>query len=233
MGRRLVRGNPRLVVGYVRASTEEQALGPEAQRAALARWCEANGAQLVETHDDLGVSGGAPLERRMGLLAALDAVRRFGAGVILVAKRDRLARDVMISAMVERLVDRDGARILAADGTASGEGPEAQLMRTMVDAFAQYERALIRARTKAALGMKKLRGQRVGSVPFGYLVGTDGATLHPEAGEQAVIERVRVLRAEGLPIRAIVETLNAEGRPARGARWHVTSVARLLRRFAA
>jgi len=33
-----------------------------------------------------------------------------------------------------------------------------------VDVFAQYERAVIRARTRAALGVKKARGERVGSV---------------------------------------------------------------------
>ena len=29
------------------------------------------------------------------------------------------------------------------------------LMRTMIDAFAEYERAIIRARTKAAMGHKR------------------------------------------------------------------------------
>lgn len=74
-------------VGYVRCSTDEQHLGPEAQREALSRWCAANSTELVAIHDDLGVSGGAALDRRPGLLGALDALNAHGAGVLLVAKR--------------------------------------------------------------------------------------------------------------------------------------------------
>ncbi len=47
-------------------------LGPEAQRAALLRWAEVRGLQLVAVHEDRGMSGAAPLDRRPGLLAALD-----------------------------------------------------------------------------------------------------------------------------------------------------------------
>jgi len=78
------------VVGYLRVSTEEQTLGPEAQRAALEGWCTTNGAELVAVHVDQGISGGADLEKRTGLLAALAALKAHGAGVLLVAKRDRL-----------------------------------------------------------------------------------------------------------------------------------------------
>jgi hypothetical protein len=60
-----------IAVGYVRVSTEEQVLGPEAQRVALARWAEGRGLQLVVVHEDRGVSGAAALDRRPGLLAAL------------------------------------------------------------------------------------------------------------------------------------------------------------------
>jgi len=61
-----------------------------------------------------------------------------GAGVLLVAKRDRLARDVIVSAVVERLVERQGARVMAADGTGNGDSPEAELMRRIADAFSVY-----------------------------------------------------------------------------------------------
>jgi len=47
--------------------------------------------------------------------------------------------------MIERLVERNGGRILSADGIGAGEGPESALLRAMVRAFAEYERALIRA----------------------------------------------------------------------------------------
>ena len=71
-GRKCVRPRSNsTAVGYIRVSTEEQTLGPEAQRVALARWAEARKIQLVAVHEDRGVSGAAPLDRRPGLLAAL------------------------------------------------------------------------------------------------------------------------------------------------------------------
>lgn len=73
--------------------------------------------------------------------------------------RDRLARDVLTAAFVDRLCERAGARVDQADGTGNGTGPEAQFLRSVSDAFAAYERALIRARMKAALAVKKAKGE--------------------------------------------------------------------------
>jgi DNA invertase Pin-like site-specific DNA recombinase len=225
-------GPPR-VVGYIRVSTDEQALGPEAQREAISRWCASNGAELVATLEDLGVSGGLELDKRPGLLAALDALNVHRATVLLVAKRDRLARDVMVAAMVNRLAEKCGAQVLSADGTGNGDGPEALLMRNIVNAFAEYERALIRARTRVALAVKRTKRERTGAVPFGYRLAADGVHLVALDVEQSVIFAVRELRRDGLSIRTIAAKLNADGVPARGARWHATSVARLLRRESA
>lgn len=222
--------SPSLVVGYVRASTDRQDLSPDAQRASLTRWCEANGARLVAVHEDAGVSGAAPLDKRPGLLAALDALTANGAGVLLVAKRDRLARDVVVAAMVERLAERSGARVLAADGTGNGVGPEAQLMRGIVDLFAQYERALIRARTKAALAVKAARGERTGGVPYGFRLAADGLHVVANPEEAAVVERARTLRAEGRTLRAIAADLDTRGTaPRGGGRWHPQTVANIVR----
>lgn len=221
------------VIGYVRVSTEEQSLGPEAQREALARWCAANGAELVAVYQDLGVSGGAALEKRPGLLCALAALAETHAGALLVAKRDRLARDVVVCALVERLAERSGARILSADNTGNGEGPEALLMRSIMDVFAQYERALIRTRTAAALSVKRSRRERTGALPYGYQLSADGLHLEENPTEQTAYARLRELRSEGLSLRAIAERLNGENIPARGERWHLTSVARLVERLAA
>ncbi len=72
-------------VGYIRVSTEDQHLGPEAQRGAIERWVAVTGVEVVEWHTDHGVSGAAPLEKRSGLLAALNAIRLHRAGRLVVA----------------------------------------------------------------------------------------------------------------------------------------------------
>ena len=232
MGRSARKGNASKAIGYLRVSTTDQHLGPEAQRAALDRWCAANGVDLVDVFVDHGVSGAAALDRRPALMSAVNALTEHGAGVLLVAKRDRLARDVMVAAMAERLVARAGAGIVTADGTGNGDTPEALLMRRMVDCFAEYERAIIRARTTAALAVKKSKGERVGQVPFGYHLAADGVHLEADDDEQRVISMVKQLRADGLSLRAVATHLNDHGVPARGSKWHKTTIIRLLDRAA-
>src|SRR5260370_31933372 len=95
MPRRIHRSTISRAIGYIRVSTDEQALGPQAQREALRRWCATNGAELIATFEDLGVSGGLELDKRPGLLGALDALKAHNANVLLVAKRDRLHRGVL------------------------------------------------------------------------------------------------------------------------------------------
>lgn len=224
--------NALLAVVYVRVSTDDQALGPKAQLSAVQRWAQANGVTIAAVHQDLGISGGLEADKRPGLMAALGSLSTHGAGLLLVAKRDRLARDVVVAATVERLVQRKGARIVSADGAGNADSPEGMLMRGMNDLFAQYERALIRSRTSAALAEKQARGERVGAAPIGYQVSSDGVRLETDSSEQVAITRIRELRADGFSIEAIAQTLNDEGIPARGKRWHRTTVQRLLDRAA-
>ena len=225
-------GNPILAVGYIRVSTDEQHLGPEAQGEAIRRYCANHPGgplELAQIFIDKGVSGAADLDKRPALQDALDAIREHGAGVLVVSRRDRLAREVLKAALIEQLIAREGAVILCADGAGNGDGPEARLMRQMLDAFSEYERQLIRARTRAALGAKKRRGEKLGGQsPFGYRLAVDGKTLEKDETEQRTLAQVRELQKAGLSVRGIASELNARGIPARGRRWHKTTVSRLL-----
>lgn len=197
-------------VGYVRVSTDDQTLSVAAQRTRITSWCAERQLTLIAVHEDVGVSGGADLDKRPGLLTAIDALMP---GMVLVAvKRDRLARDTMNAAMIERLAERAGAKVLTCDGAGEGDSPEAKLMRAMIDAFAEYERQLIKARTKAALGHKKANGQRVSRhVPYGMQLSAGGVYLKPNADEQAVIAIARDLHAARLSSRAIAARLAEAG----------------------
>jgi DNA invertase Pin-like site-specific DNA recombinase len=101
----------------VRVSTGDQALGPEAQRTALLAWCVAQGCTLVHVFVDQAVGGATPADQRPGLSAALAGVKQHGAGFLLVATRDRLARDTLIAALVEQRTQQLGASIRAVDGS--------------------------------------------------------------------------------------------------------------------
>lgn len=212
-------------VAYLRWSTDDQALSAAAQRAAIESWAHTHGVTILAWHEDAGVSGGTPLDERPGLMAALDDVSRFKAKSLVVAKGDRLARDVMIAALVSRLVEKAGATIQSADGVGNGTGPEAELFRNILSAFAMFERALIRSRTKAALAVKKARGERVGSIPLGKVL-HDGRLVG--GPEDAALDRARQLRAAGASMRSIARTLTEEGYPCRGKSWQHSSLGRAL-----
>jgi len=72
-------------------------------------------------------------------------------------------------------------------------------MRRIVDAFAEYERLLIKARTRAALAVKRSRGERTGDVPYGSQLAADGVHLEPLPAEQRMVTSVRKARAAGRP----------------------------------
>jgi DNA invertase Pin-like site-specific DNA recombinase len=197
-------------IGYIRVSTDDQTLGVESQRERLTAWCAERRVALVAVHEDVGVSGGAALDKRPGLMAAIDALRP---GVALVAvKRDRLARDTMNAAMIERLAERQGAKVLTCDGAGEGDSPEAQMLRGIIDVFAQYERAVIRSRTKTALAVKRGRDERIsGRLPYGMCLAADGIHLEENTDEQAVIAIARALHTAGLSSRAIASRLAERG----------------------
>lgn len=210
-------------VAYLRVSTDEQKNGPEAQRATIEAWAAREGVQVLAWHVDEGVSGGAPLDERPALLEAMAAAK--GGVRLVVSSRDRLARDVFMAALISQKCD-----VVSADGTANGNSPEAAMMRRMLDAFAEYERALIKARTRKALRVKKERGELTGTAPYGLQVGADGVHLEPSDVEQRIIGRALALNAEGLTIRAITERLNSEGHRNRAGRtWAFQGVYSFLR----
>lgn len=233
--------DPAIGVAYVRVSTDEQQLGPDAQRIAIARWAETQRVAIVAVHEDR-LSGSTPVDQRPGLVAALESLRTHRAGLLVVAKRDRIARDVLVALQLQHMLAGMGrSRVASADGVATGDGPEAELFRLMLDGVAAFERRMIRARTQSALEVRRRRGDRYsGHAPLGR---RHEAVAVPEGdpprwrltvdqAEAEAVARAVELRQRRLSYTAIARILTAEGRPCRGRRWHATSVSRMLRRAA-
>lgn len=217
-------------IGYVRVSTAEQGasgLGLAAQRSAIQAAADRMVLTLGAVFEDSGISGATTAEERIGLMSAIGVLKR--GDVLLVAKRDRLGRDVVNVALVERLVERKGCRIVSAAGEGTeSQDPTGMLMRRIVDAFAEYERLLIGARTKAALRAKRGRGQRAGAVPFGYSADASGSLVAVE-DEQRALALMRTLRRAGKPLRAIAAEMEAAGfRTKGGGKWYSETVRSVL-----
>ena len=226
---------PMKTIAYLRVSTEEQGasgLGLEAQAASIKAAAARLGLGEVETFTDSGLSGAAAIEKRPGLFSAIGALTK--GAVLIVAKRDRLGRDPILVATIERLAARKGARIVSAAGEGTdNDDPSNVLMRRMIDAFGEYERLIIKARTKAALGAKRARGEKTGgAVPFGFVL-VEGGKLSADAAEQATISKAAELRAAGLSLAKIAAELNAAGITTKqGAAWSAMQIKRILGRAA-
>jgi len=204
-------------------------LSSEAQRAGIEAWAERERTCVAVWCVDHGVCSVSPVAERPALRAALAALRQHRAGVLVVAKRDRIARNVVLAADVERAAASAGARVVSASGEGNGDSPADAFMRTVIDGAAQYEHGLIRARTRDALAAKRARGERVGSVPFGFALDADGVRLVAVEHERAAIARARELRARGLTLRAVAVRLAAEGHTSRAGRaFFAPQVARML-----
>jgi DNA invertase Pin-like site-specific DNA recombinase len=231
-------------VAYYRVSTQGQGrsgLGLEAQRSLVARFAETEGFLLVSEHTEVETGKGADaLERRPVLAEALKIARRARCP-ILVAKLDRLSRDVhFISGLMSRKVPFIVVEL--------GRDADPFMLR-LYAALAEKERALIAARTKDALGavnrtierdgawVAKRSGRSITKLGSPKLAETR-ARAHAANRAQAeqlaanVLPIVREIQAAGLKTtRAIAEALNARGvRTARGGSWHSSTVGNLLRR---
>jgi len=228
-------------IAYLRVSTDEQAqsgLGLDAQRAAIEDAARRHGLTVTAWPTDARLTGSLRPEERPGLTAALAALRK--GDTLIVAKRDRLERDVLVMLLLDRDLGRRRCRIVSAAGEGTEtDGPAGFLQRTMLDGIAQYERLVIASRTRSALGAKRSAGEKTGGhVPYGYRVsghrmrgGRTVPVLEPDAAEQAVIARICEMWRKGHTVRWIARELDASGTATRtGAAWSHQLVAKIVQR---
>jgi DNA invertase Pin-like site-specific DNA recombinase len=227
------------IVGYIRVSTDRQAergLGLEVQEQAIRRWARERRHRLAAVYRDEGTSGSNGLDDRVGLAEALDSIRRREAGGLAVYRLDRLARDLVLQEQILAEVRAMGAETFSTDGGEQGflkddpDEPSRRLIRQVLGAVAEYERAMINLRLRLGRRRKFERGGfAYGSPRYGWR-SRDGE-LVPDQGEQAAMDLARRLRKQGQSLRAIGKELGIRGhRTRRGGPWHPVTVKRILAR---
>jgi DNA invertase Pin-like site-specific DNA recombinase len=211
----------RAAIAYTRVSTTQQGksgLGLEAQQAALTRFAEAEGYSLVETYSEVETGKGADaLDRRPQLAAALKAARKHKAPII-VAKLDRLSRDVHF---ISGLMTHRTPFIVAELGADADP-----FMLHLYAALAEKERRLISQRTRDALAAKKAQGAKLGGL------NAKGIANREEAQQRAEALRPVFAGLAGMSHRKMAAELNAMGVPTpAGGQWHAVTVKRVLSRL--
>jgi DNA invertase Pin-like site-specific DNA recombinase len=225
-GRRLVQGEgivPKTIVSYCRVSTRGQAhsgLGLEAQREAIAQFCKAQNYTISTEYIEVETGKGADaLERRPQLAAAIKAARKIK-GPIVVAKLDRLSRDVnFISGLMTHKVPFITVEL--------GADTDPFLLHLFA-ALAERERRIIGERTRLALQAAKARGVKLG--------GTNAQSIANRDEAQRRAEQLRPILAELADLSANQAALELNRRGVatpRGGHWHALTVIRARERIAA
>jgi DNA invertase Pin-like site-specific DNA recombinase len=228
------------VAAYLRVSTDrqvEEGLGLEVQEQAIRAWARTHKHRVVLWSRDEGVSGSNGLETRHGLLEALSAVHDGTAQGLVVFRLDRLARDLVVQEGLLAELRRLGAEVFSTSAAESAyvtddpNDPSRKLIRQVLGAVAEYEKAMVVFRLRMGRERKAQKGQYAGrgSPPLGFRA--EDRELVPDEEEQKALERILALRAEGRSYRFIAETLHAEGyTPKRSARWHPETLRKIVTR---
>jgi DNA invertase Pin-like site-specific DNA recombinase len=208
------------MIAYYRVSTQRQGrsgLGLEAQRATIARFAETEALTLAGEFIEIETGKGSDaLATRPQLAAALATAKKLKCPII-VAKLDRLSRDV---AFIAGLMAQRVPFIVAELGASADP-----FMLHIYAALAEQERRMISARTKDALRAAKARGVTLGN-PVQAKANATAATEFAEGLREVVWPIVN------LPSRRIASILNSRGvKSPTGKAWQSVTVLRLIERL--
>lgn len=231
MTRTAERKVPQLVVGYIRASTDEQyqsGLGLDAQRHAIAEYCEARGLDLVKVFDE-GHGASGTVAARKGLDEALAYVEMLHgqgkASTLAVLRLDRLSRTLrFILETVDRL-ESWGCAFVSIREQYDTSHYTGRAMMSIFGAVAEMEVNRIRERTRESAAEVRRQGRRSGPPPFG-LRPVEGAGVMPIPQEMAIVQEVwRLYYINRHPIMGIRRLFSHRC----GRHWARIKVKRMLR----
>lgn len=209
---------------YLRVSGRAQVEGDgfPRQLAAIKGYATEHDIRVVKVFRDEGVSGTRDLDNRPALSDLMLALLANGVKVVLVERLDRLARDLMIQESIIGEFQKHGFQLISvAEPDLLSDDPTRKLMRQFMGAIAEWEKSMIVRKLRAARNRVKAKtGKCEGRKPYGFY-----------DGEQAVIDRMKALRSEGLAYDDIAERLNADGMVTRtaGKRWFGMAVSRIIK----
>ena len=223
------------IIAYVRVSTVEQARQGESlttQRARIQRYLELADAEIVDTIADDGVSG-KKLDRE-GFQEVLRRLRNDEADGLCVSRLDRMTRRVRhLIELVEDVFVRRNKHLMSVAEQIDTNTPIGRAVLTILSAIAQLEREQIAERVYEVLQEKIRRGERAGTMPYGFVLDPadpTGKMLTAHPGEQEIIGVAKGLRDGGWSYHRIAEELTRRGIPTKKGhdKWIHTSVRRIL-----
>src|SRR4051794_12894013 len=185
-------------VGYIRVSTEEQAVnghGLEVQERAIRAFAESQGYELLDVIADPGISGARAPAERPGFRRVLQLAQERAFSLLLVWKFDRLARSLLFSVTtVNELQERHAIVLRSVTEPIDTATPMGGMIFAILASFAAEERRVITSRTLAGRKEKASRGGFAGgAAPLGYVKDLRGGLIVDDL--QAAVCRTRIRTA--------------------------------------
>ncbi len=202
----------------------------EFQAASCEQYAHDHGLKIIATHHDPDVSGGDEFRENLW-----DAIKKLPKdGVLLVYKRDRLARNLYLSECINRAVRKAGARIIAVEGDVEGDSIEIAMIRQVMAAISEYEKKVIGQRTKWAMAQHMRSGKRMSRFPpYGQKIHPDNPSiLLTDDHEATVIARMLEMRNHGYGSSKIAHTINEnpDNFNRMGIKWRPATIGKIIRR---
>lgn len=189
---------------YLRVSGKSQTDGDgfPRQRGAISAFAAAAGIEIVQEFVERAVPGKTEWEDRPAFGAMMTAILSDGVSTIIIESLNRLARDLMVQEHIIADLRRNGITLIsAAEPDLCTDDPSRKLLRQIMGAIAEYDRACIVAKLRAARVRKRAAGDwREGRKPFGA-----------RAGEAETLALMRRYRVEGRKFAEIAWELEAAG----------------------
>lgn len=195
--------NPAKAVAYYRTSSATN-VGPEKdslarQREAVEAYARFAGIEIAGEFYDAAVSGADPIDQRPGFVALLERVAGNGVGLVLVEDASRFARDLAVQLAGHEMLKRMGVELVPANAPEHfrEDTPTAVLVRQVLGAISQFEKAQVVQKLKAARDRKRAEtGRCEGRKPVPEEVVKEAKRLarrNPRTGAQ---RSLRVIAAE-------------------------------------
>ena len=206
------------VLAYTRVSTEEQlrhGSGLEIQKEQITEYCRKNGLELIDIFSDEATSGSK--ENRAGLNKLLRYSRENKVSSVIIQKLDRLSRDTMYGLWVQKeLAKVDVELISIKEEHVSGNDPVQNLMRTIIFAFAEFEKDQISGRLLSGRRNKaeSKKEKASGNCPIGYkyqYTDNNNPVVVVDVDRAEIVKEMYKLYMHGSSIQQIANILNDKG----------------------
>jgi DNA invertase Pin-like site-specific DNA recombinase len=127
------------------------------QRAAIAGFAAAHRFEIIDEFYDAAVSGADPVHERPGFKAMLERIAGNGVRCIIVESPDRFARDLAVQLAGHDFLKKLGVALIPATAPDffTADTPTAVLVRQVLGAISQFEKASLVAKLKAARDRKQ------------------------------------------------------------------------------